>query len=111
MFRAKILVRFADFFTNAQLPELLGSCSELRALLALLLALGRVGFVVCQGKQGEVCHNVKHSLGVAPNEGYLYGVPNCKDYSILGSVLVSPYCGTLPHESRAKASDRNLDMK
>ena len=30
-------------------------------------------------------------LGVSQNEGYLYKGPNNKDYSILGSILGSPY--------------------
>ena len=34
-------------------------------------------------------------MGVSQNYGYLFGVPNNKDYSILGSILGSPYLGKL----------------
>ena len=33
---------------------------------------------------------------VSQNLGYLFGCPNDKDYSIFGSILVSPYLGKLP---------------
>ena len=32
-------------------------------------------------------------MGVSQNYGYLFGGPHNKDYSILGSILGSPYCG------------------
>ena len=35
-------------------------------------------------------------LGVSQNHGYHFGGPNNKDYSILGSMLESPYFGKLP---------------
>ena len=35
-------------------------------------------------------------LGVSQNWGYLFGGPYNKDYSILGSILGSPYFGKLP---------------
>ena len=35
-------------------------------------------------------------VGVSQNEGYLLGGPHNKDYSILGSILGSPYLGKLP---------------
>ena len=35
-------------------------------------------------------------LGVSQNSGYLFGGPHNKDYSILGSILGSPYFGKLP---------------
>ena len=34
--------------------------------------------------------------GGFPNYGYLFGGPHNKDYSILGSILGSPYFGKLP---------------
>ena len=36
-------------------------------------------------------------MGVSQNYGYLLGGPNNKDYSILGSILGSPYFGKLPY--------------
>ena len=36
-------------------------------------------------------------MGVSQNYGYLFGGPNNKDYSILGSILGSPYFGKLPY--------------
>ena len=36
-------------------------------------------------------------MGVSQNYGYLFGGPNNKDYSILGSILGSPYFGKLPN--------------
>ena len=38
----------------------------------------------------------KTKLGVSQNNGYLYGGPHNKDYSILGSILGSPDFGKLP---------------
>ena len=37
-------------------------------------------------------------MGVSQNQGYLFGVPNDKDYSIFGATLGSPYFGKLPYE-------------
>ena len=37
-----------------------------------------------------------HDLGVSQNYGYHFGGPNNEDYSILGSILGSPYFGKLP---------------
>ena len=39
---------------------------------------------------------VNRNLGVSQNYGYLFGGPHNKDYSILGSILGSPYFGKLP---------------
>ena len=36
-------------------------------------------------------------MGVSQNYGYHFGGPYNKDYSILGSILGSPYCGKLPY--------------
>ena len=36
-------------------------------------------------------------MGVSQNQGYHFGGPNSKDYSILGSILGSPYLGKLPY--------------
>ena len=36
-------------------------------------------------------------IGVSQNEGYLYGGPQNKGYSILGSILGPPYFGKLPN--------------
>ena len=36
-------------------------------------------------------------MGVSLNYGYLFGGPHNKDYSILGSILGSPYFGKLPY--------------
>ena len=36
-------------------------------------------------------------MGVSQNKGYLSGGPHNKDYSILGSILGSPYLGKLPY--------------
>ena len=41
--------------------------------------------------------------GFPKNEGYHFGGPKNKDYSILGSLLGSPYSGKLPHEYFATA--------
>ena len=38
------------------------------------------------------------NMGVSQNCGYLFGVPILNDYSILGSILGSPYFGKLPYE-------------
>ena len=38
-------------------------------------------------------------MGVSQNQGYLFGGPYNKDYSILGSILGSPYFGKLPDQS------------
>ena len=38
----------------------------------------------------------RQDLGVSQNYGYLFGGPNNKDYSILGSTLGFPYFGKLP---------------
>ena len=35
-------------------------------------------------------------MGVSQNQGYLFGGPYHKDYSIVGSILGSPYFGKLP---------------
>ena len=35
-------------------------------------------------------------MGVSQNYGYHFGGPNNKDYSILGSILGSPYSGKVP---------------
>ena len=35
-------------------------------------------------------------VGVSQNDGYLFGGPHNKDYSILGTILGSPYFGKLP---------------
>ena len=35
--------------------------------------------------------------GGFPNLGYLFGGPHNKDYSMLGSILGSPYIGKLPN--------------
>ena len=39
-------------------------------------------------------------MGVSQNYGYLFGGPNNKDYSILGSILGSPYFGKLPYSTK-----------
>ena len=36
-------------------------------------------------------------MGVFQNQGYLFGGPYKKDYSILGSILGSPYFEKLPY--------------
>ena len=36
-------------------------------------------------------------MWVSQNYGYLFGGPNNKDYSLLGSILGSPYFGKLPY--------------
>ena len=36
-------------------------------------------------------------MRVSKNYGYLVGCPHNKDYSILGSILGSPYLGKLPY--------------
>ena len=36
-------------------------------------------------------------MGGSQNYGYLFGGPQNKDYSILGSTSGSPYFGELPH--------------
>ena len=35
-------------------------------------------------------------MGVSQNQGYHFRGPHNKDYSILGSILGSPYLGKLP---------------
>ena len=40
------------------------------------------------------------NVGVSQNWGYLFGGPNNKDSSILGSILGSPYVGKLPYRVR-----------
>ena len=39
-------------------------------------------------------------MGVSQNRGYPFGGPNSKDYSILGSILGSPYFGKLQYGSK-----------
>ena len=36
-------------------------------------------------------------MGVSQNQGYLFGGPYNKDYSMLGSILGYPNCGKLPY--------------
>ena len=36
-------------------------------------------------------------MGVSQNKGYHFGAHHSKDYSILGSILGSPYSGKLPY--------------
>ena len=38
-------------------------------------------------------------MGVSPNEGYHFGSPKNKDYSILRSILGSPYFVKLPYRA------------
>ena len=38
-------------------------------------------------------------MGVSQTNGYHFGGPNNKDYSILGSMFGSPYLGKLPYRS------------
>ena len=38
-------------------------------------------------------------MGVSQSQGYLFGDPHDKDYSISGSTLGSPYVGKLPHRA------------
>ena len=38
-------------------------------------------------------------MGVSQNQGYHFRGPNNKDYSILGSILGSPYFGKLPYRN------------
>ena len=42
------------------------------------------------------CACIYIHMGVAKMLGYLFGDPHNKDYSILGSILGSPYLGKLP---------------
>ena len=44
--------------------------------------------------------NITH-VEVSQNQGYLIGGPYNKDYSILGSILGSPYFGKLPCHATA----------
>ena len=39
-------------------------------------------------------------IGVSRNKEYLFGVHRNKDYHILESILVSPYSGKQPNQSR-----------
>ena len=50
-------------------------------------------------EEEEVTWNTEEEaqMGVSQNYGYLFGGPNNKDYSILGSKLGSPYFGKLPN--------------
>ena len=41
-------------------------------------------------------------MGGFSKSGYLIGVPHNKDYTILGSILGSPYFGKLPYWLNAK---------
>ena len=47
-------------------------------------------------------------MGVSQNSGYLFGGPNNKDYSILGSILGSPYFGKLPYWGFELGENRQL---
>ena len=47
-------------------------------------------------------------MGVSQNWGYLFGGPYNKDYSILGSILGSPYFGKLPYEEPPFLKSRAL---
>ena len=48
-------------------------------------------------------------MGLSQNYGYLFGGPHNEDYSILGSILGSPYFGKLPHLlQRALKRDKSL---
>ena len=46
----------------------------------------------CVAPTFEISH-----MGVSQNYGYPFGGPYNKDYSILGSILGSPYLGKLPY--------------
>ena len=48
----------------------------------------------------DVCNTWSQALqdtGVSQNQGYNFGGPHNKDYSIRGSILGSPYFGKLPY--------------
>ena len=45
----------------------------------------------------ECLLEAKWHMGVSQNYGYLFGGSHNKDYSILGSILGSPYFGNLPY--------------
>ena len=46
---------------------------------------------------GAFCHRTLRSHGALPKLGNLVGRPHNKDYSILRSILGSPYFGKQPH--------------
>ena len=47
-------------------------------------------------------------MGVSQNYGYHFGGPHNKDYSILGSILGSPYFGKLPYRLESYTSFKNI---
>ena len=48
-----------------------------------------------EGRKLGTCHH--SDMGVSQNSGYFFGGPHSKDYSILGSILGSPYFGKQPY--------------
>ena len=53
---------------------------------------------VFEGHSLGGCRGWPSQVGVSQNQGYPFGGPHSKDYSILGSTLGSPYFGKLPSE-------------
>ena len=59
----------------------------------------------------SLIHEVVCSFGymeVSQNQGYLFGNPHNKDYSILGSILASLYFGILPYVDILKVEQHKL---
>ena len=50
-------------------------------------------------------------MGVPKNYGYLFGGPYNKDYSILGSILGSPYFGKLPYRDNYYLGFSGLEFR
>ena len=70
--------------------------SLLAQLLCYTVASSTRGVPYTSGKL-ENKPNKEHTYGVSQNYGYLFEGPHNKDYSILGSILGSPYFGKLPY--------------
>ena len=50
-------------------------------------------------------------MGVPPNWGYLFWGPHNKDYSVLGSILGSPYFRKLPNHANQTLSEPSWSTK
>ena len=48
-------------------------------------------------------------MGGSQNSGYHFGGPNNKDYSIMGSILGSPYFGKLPYKDYIRIMGKKME--
>ena len=53
--------------------------------------------------------SIRVYMGVSQHYGYFFGGPHNKDYSILGSVLASPYFGNLGNYRHIWIMEKKMD--